>query len=76
MSIVQIWQDFAMCSEKFPDLVCRPVAAIQVNNDVIALVLFEQVAHDIKIAAERHYRLVEPSQLSRAELQAYSTSPI
>lgn len=27
ISVVQIEQDFAMCASKFPDLICRPIAA-------------------------------------------------
>lgn len=75
MSVVQIWQDFAMCAVKFPNLIPLPVAAIQ-RDDVIALLLFERVGNDIRIAAERHYRLVEPCDLTIAEIQAYNSTPI
>ena len=75
LSIVQIWQDFAMCSEKFGNLVCCPIAAIQMDDNVIALLVFERAGYDIRITAERHYRLVEPAQLTAAEIQAYNSSP-
>ncbi len=34
LSVVQIWQDFAMSADKFPNLICRPVASIQMKDDV------------------------------------------
>lgn len=37
LSIVQIEQDFAGCTHKFPSLICRPVAAQFMQDDVIAL---------------------------------------
>ncbi len=63
-----------MCGEKFPDLICRPIAAVQMDDNAIALMLFEKLGNDIKIASERHYRLVDPSQVTIAELRAYNSS--
>jgi len=71
ISVVQIEQDFAMCSSKFPDLICRPIAAQFMQNDQIALFALEQTPEGIRIAAETHYLLVPPDQLSREELEAY-----
>jgi len=71
ISVVQIEQDFAMCSSKFPDLICRPIAAQFMQSDQIALFALEQTAEGIRIAGETHYLLVPPDQLSREELEAY-----
>lgn len=69
---VQIEQDLALCDEKFPELVARPIAAQFMDEDSIAL--FE-CARDTDGAvvklAERHYRLVPESEMSIEDLQLY-----
>lgn len=71
---VQIEQDIALCQHKFPDLVCRPVAAQFMADGVIAMFAFEFTA-DIRILEEKHYRLVPPSALTKEELRAYQRRP-
>ncbi len=70
-SIVQVMQDFAMCKAKFPDLVCRPIAAQFMANDVIAMFEFEQEQDRLVVACEKHYRLVPPDQVTPEDLAAY-----
>lgn len=72
IGIVQIEQDFEMCTIKFPGLVCRPIAAQFMKDNIIALFEFEQTRDGIKISSEKHYRLVRPDELSSEELQSYS----
>ena len=69
---VQIEQDVALCAIKFPCLVCRPVAAQFMPDDVVALFSFEVSGEDIKIADEKHYKLVPPEELSDDDLRAYA----
>jgi hypothetical protein len=57
LSIVQIEQDFAMCADKFPALICRPVAAQFIGDRRIALFDFEQGDEGVAIRSEKHYRL-------------------
>lgn len=71
LNIVQIEQDVALCESKFPDLVCRPVAAQFMPDDVIALFAFEKVGGEVKILMEGHYKLVEPDELTSEDLAAY-----
>jgi len=71
VGIIQIEQDIAICALKFPDLICRPIAAQSMSNDLIALFEFEQSKDDIKIASERHYRLVKAKDVSVEELKQY-----
>lgn len=70
---VQIEQDIAMCTAKFPDLICIPIAAQFMPNDVIALFAFENTDDRLAISAERHYRLVRADELTTEELLAYRT---
>lgn len=70
-NIVQIMQDFAMCREKFPHLICRPIAAQFMRGDVIALFEFEESRDGVAITSEKHYRLVPPEDVTTADLEAY-----
>ena len=71
LSRVQIEQDIALCAEKLPGLVCRPIGTQWMRGDVVALFEFEQSGEDIRICSERHYRLVPPEAISEAELGSY-----
>lgn len=71
LSVVQIEQDIAVCGEKFPNLICRPLAAQFMEGGVIALFELEEVEASIAISVERHYQLVPPEKISDADLKAY-----
>lgn len=71
LSIVQIEQDFAMCSAKFDVLICRPIAAQFIENDLIALFEFERTQGGVAVLREKHYRLVPPEDLSPEDLTIY-----
>lgn len=71
LGVVQIEQDFALCANKFPHLICRPIAAQFVAGDIIALFAFEEGEYDIAISDEKHYRLVPSEQMTDADLENY-----
>jgi hypothetical protein len=71
IGIVQIEQDMAVCEDKYPNLICRPLAAQFMQNGVIAMFEFEQGEDETRVSAERHYRLVRPDELSAEELDQY-----
>ena len=71
LSIVQIAQDFALCADKFPSLICWPVAAQFMADDLIALFEFERGTEGITIASEKHYRLVPPDAVTEDDLSTY-----
>ena len=71
LSVIQIWQDFRVAEQKFPDLLARPIAAQFMANNEIALFEFEESDGEITIARERHYELVPPDQLTAEELKSY-----
>ena len=68
---VQIEQDIAVCLEKLPSLICRPVGAQFMQDEQIALFEFEQQGDDIKIASEKHYQLVPPEAVTDQDLLIY-----
>jgi hypothetical protein len=72
LSIVQIEKDYAMCRDKFPDLICRPMAAQFMADETIALFEFEWNKEQPGISTEKHYRLVPPDQMTTEDLVNYS----
>lgn len=76
IGIIQIEQDFVICAYKFSGLICRPIAAQVIKNGVIALFEFEQSDRGVVISAERHYRLVQPAELTIEELTTYQRRPL
>lgn len=71
LSIVQIEQDIALCAAKFPLLICRPIAAQFMEDDLIALFEFEKGKDGVAISSEKHYRLVPGEEVTPDDLKAY-----
>lgn len=71
MGIVQIEQDFALCEERFPGLVPKPIGAQFMGEEVIALFAFAQDTTGVVVVDEKHYILVPPSDISPEELAEY-----
>lgn len=76
LSIVQIEQDVALCAAKFASLICRPIAAQFIGNDLIALFELEDGAEGISVVSEKHYRLVPPEAMTDEDLQTYVGRPV
>ncbi len=75
LSVVQILQDMEVGAEKFPSLICRPIAAQFMANDLIALFDFEMTVNGIALSSEKHFRLVPPDQLTPNDLASYRDRP-
>jgi hypothetical protein len=76
IGIVQIEQDIALCQERFPALECRSIAAQFMSDSVIAIFEFALDSEEgIVKLAERHYKLVQPDDLSDEELRKYHERP-
>jgi hypothetical protein len=71
LSIVQIEQDLAVCRHRFPALICRPIGAKFMQDEVIALFEFEEGEEGVTIAGEKHYKLVPPEEVTEADLARY-----
>ena len=71
ISVVQIEQDFALCQNKFSQLVSRPIGAQFMGDGIIVLYEFEQTDQGVRVASERHYRLVAPEEVSAEDLENY-----
>lgn len=68
---VQIEQDFAVCAEKFPNAIGRPIAAQFMDDETIVLFEFVRTEEGVRVFSEKHYRLVPPDDLSEDEIAEY-----
>lgn len=73
LGVVQIEQDFAVGRSKFPNLLCKPIAAQFMSTGAIALFEFEMSNAGLVITAEKHYLLTDPDEISQEELNNYKT---
>jgi hypothetical protein len=76
LSIVQIEQDLAVCAAKFPALICRPIAAQFMADDVIALFMLAMTEKGIAVSSEKHYRLVPPEDMTSEDQEMYLKEPL
>ncbi|MBN8246665.1 MAG: endonuclease [Verrucomicrobia bacterium] len=74
LSLVQIEQDLAMCSAKFPSMICRPIGAQFLTDDLLVLMEFVPSGDGMRITSEKHYRLVPPDLLTEEDLRLYQLS--
>lgn len=68
---VQIEQDFSVCSEKFSNAVAKPIAAQFMNDETIVLFEFVLTEDGVRVAAEKHYKLVPFEELTENEINEY-----
>jgi hypothetical protein len=73
LGIVQIEQDIKLCEHKFPELIVRAIASQFMSDNVIAIFEFKLLDDEIKKIAEKHYKLVEYSDLSSDEIKMYNS---
>jgi hypothetical protein len=78
INLVQVGQDLALCRDKYPSLVPRPVAVQFVPEaDGEVIVMFELTVADdeIRVLDEKHYCLVPAAEITTADLaQASATA--
>ena len=74
LSVVQSEQDFHWCSERLPDLICRPILTQFAEDDLIAMFEVTMEEDEIKVVQERHYRLVPASGVTQEDLLRYRNS--
>jgi hypothetical protein len=71
-SIVQVMQDIALCAERYPMAICRPIALQFMDQDNVALLELAVREKDdvlmLNIVDEKHYQLTPRSAISHAEL--------
>lgn len=72
LGIVQVEQDLALCQHAFPDL-CPRLVAVQFMKDEHGegIAMFELVLQgdELKVADEKHYRLVPACSITKEDLE-------
>lgn len=71
LSVVQAKQDILCCTEKFPHLICRPLSAQFISDDLIAMFELTLEKDEIRIVDERHYKLVPSEEIGVDDLRTY-----
>lgn len=71
LSRVQIEQDIGLCADRLSSLICRPVGAQPMRDNLIVLFEFEQTSGDVRVVSEKHYQLVPPDGVTAEDLTAY-----
>jgi len=64
----------AVCAAKFPALMCRPVAAQLMEDNMVALFEFEMSEGEVFVREEKHYRIVTDEDLMDEEIASYRSS--
>lgn len=73
IGVVQTAQDIKFAAAVFPGLKCRPIAAQFMEEGIIAMFELVLDGDNVKVAEERHYRLVAASALDQFAIRAYRT---
>ena len=73
LGITQIEQDIELCKQKYPELMCRAIACQFITSDIVAM--FEFAVEDGKIVKEneRHYKMIDASQITGGDLSLYNS---
>ncbi len=78
--IVQVMQDVALCEERYPNAVCKPIALRFMSEDEVAIlelaVVEEKELLKLNIVDEKHYVLVPRADISDQELQVLKDSEL
>ncbi|MBN1936140.1 MAG: endonuclease [Anaerolineae bacterium] len=76
--IVQVMQDVALCQERYPHALCKPIALQFMDENSVAMLELGVREQDqilkLNIVDERHYELVPRSQISDEKLRILMTS--
>lgn len=71
IGVVQTNQDVRYASQKFPGLRCRPIAAQSMGDGIVAMFELATQGDEVRVAEEKHYRLVPASELDRNAISSY-----
>ncbi len=71
IGVVQVAQDIGYAAEKFPGMRCRPVAVQFAEDNLIAMFELKLLKGEVRVAEERHYKLVPASELDLRAILEY-----
>ncbi|NOQ22244.1 MAG: endonuclease [Candidatus Aegiribacteria sp.] len=71
--VVQVMQDIALCQERYPNAICKPIALQFINDNSVAIlelsVSEENELLIFSIVDEKHYQLVPRTRILEEELR-------
>lgn len=71
IGVVQTTQDIRFVEQRFPGMQCRAISAQFMEGGIVALFELTLQDDEIKVAEERHYKLVPATDLDPGEIRAY-----
>jgi hypothetical protein len=71
ISVVQTKQDIAWCKQRYPGMRCRAISAQFMSDERVAIFELAVQGDIVKIAEERHYKLLPASSLNGDEVRDY-----
>lgn len=71
IGITQTEQDLAVCAEKWPHMVCRPISAQFAADGRIALFELALQDNQVRVRREAHYKLVSANDITSDDLRGY-----
>jgi hypothetical protein len=78
--IVQVMQDIALCQERYPMAICRPIALQFTGQDQVALIELAVREQDdllmLNIVDEKHYQLIPRAEISNSALSTLKEKEI
>ena len=73
LGITQIEQDIELCKQKYPELICRAIACQFITSDIVAMFEFGVENGKIVKENERHYKMIDASEITGKDLSQYNS---
>ena len=72
----QVYQDLALCQQKYPHAICKPIGLQFKSQSVVAVlqIKIEEESDEtfkMTVSEEKHYRLVPSSAIQDTDLTGY-----
>ena len=71
IGVVQTNQDIRYAAQKFPGIRCRPIATQFMSDGLVAIFELTMQGDEVKVAEEKHYRLIPASELDKDAIRSY-----
>jgi hypothetical protein len=80
LGVVQVLQDIALCTERYPNAICKPIALQFTDDNRVALlelaVRDEDEILKLSTVDEKHYKLIPRMEISDSELRVLKESEL
>lgn len=73
IGLVQTEQDLAVCAAKWPEYIPIAIAVQFINDNTVAMFKLIKQCHEIKIASEKHYKMVASTDITIDDRHLYAS---